>query len=82
MSSTRSGSSWRTNSASWLTMTIVPGHAASAAAVAARDAGVEVVGRLVEQQQVVAAGHELRERELRLLAARQRRRVLERPCRR
>ena len=59
-------------------MTIAPGHAASAAATAVARRRVEVVGRLVEQQQVVAAGHQLRERELRLLAARQRARVLER----
>ena len=39
---------------------------------------IEVVGGLVEQQQVVVAGDEHRERELRLLAARERARVLER----
>ena len=77
-SSTRSGASARTNSTSWLTTIIVPGHDGERLARRGARRRVEVVGRLVEQQQVVPAGDELRERELRLLAARERGRVLER----
>ncbi len=37
---------------------------------------VEVVGRLVQEKQVVATGHQLRQRKLRLFAARERAGVL------
>ena len=59
-------------------MTMPPGHDASAAATDERDRGIEVVRRLVEKEEVVTAGDELREGELRLLSTREGAGVLER----
>ncbi len=71
------GSSSATNSGSWLTMIIGPGQPARACADGGARRRVEVVGGLVEQQQVVPAGDELGQRQLGLLAAGERAGVLE-----
>ena len=75
--STRSGSSSVTNSVSWLTSTIAPFHVRSAAPIAARDGGSRLLVGSSSSSRLWLPGDEHRERELRLLAAGQRARVLE-----
>ena len=78
MSSTRWGSSDATNSASWLTSTIAPGQPRSARPIASRDGGSRLLVGSSRSSRLCLPGDELRERELRLLAAGERAGVLER----